>query len=278
MITNITNLSRQLNTMSDMNDQTKTAQKESKESENVIPNELPISDESKHINEFDQKNNPSKMSSKKKFLSWKGQRPLIGALNLYKSVLQSAINNALKHLHNYPRHTYARVFLPLFKTISVVCHDQDNEKHIKKYSFHELHYGPERSMCRMNNMTPEQFKWYKFQCRNTFVWLNVNQCGKQSGGDGSGRGGTACSIFRDTQIALLQTGLYLIDASQVVYDETRKKLRYHINIYLQNVMPVEPVRRWHGYGHIPGLGAANRITYANHDYRNTFYNQNDRTN
>jgi hypothetical protein len=187
-----------------------------------------------------------------------GERPFSKACNVYQTMLLSAIDVAIKDMFD-KNHQWKQVHFPLFSTLSVATRDSDGKEFIKTYTLHELHYGPTRRFdkpeVKPEVMPYDVYKWEKFQRRNNRIWLSVNSVGKLPGGDGTGFGGTACSIFRDVQMNLLRQNLYLIDTSYIYFDESRKKMRYAIKIFIQRNPPPYPVKTWHGYGYIPGLGS-----------------------
>jgi hypothetical protein len=189
--------------------------------------------------------------------TWHGMRPFVGAVEQYITVLHTSIIAAKQQLAKNPKHSYAKVILPLFTTLKVNCTDQYGNNKVKMFAFHEAHYAPLIHNTNKNmsvNNTKEQ-KWAGFLNRYIYIWTLLGQYGKVPGGDGTGRGGTACSPFRDAQIALLYEGLYLIDGSDVVYDAQNGNARYNINIALYRTPPQNgPFRAAHGYGFIPYLG------------------------
>ena len=184
-------------------------------------------------------------------ISLNGERPYTEALNIFKhNILSHSISNALQKLITYPQYTYASVPLKLFAQIEIPCKNQEGVSIIKKYYIHELHYGPMRRPYNKDKMASTFFD------RDISIWTRVNAYGKMSGGDGTGKNGTACSPFRDWQLFLRDRGLYLIDASDIVYDMKTCKFHLKISITIYRQPPKEPCRAPHGYGFIPGLGSA----------------------
>lgn len=191
--------------------------------------------------------------------TWNGKRPFAGAVAQYETVLNSAIADAEQHLAENPKHAYAKVILPLFTTLHVDCVDQYGNTKVKKFAFHEAHYAPHirTTNPRPSGKSASEQKWAGFLNRYVYIWTLLGQDGKAPGGDGTGRGGTACSPFRNAQVALLAKNLYLIDGSDVVFDEQTGNAWYNINIALYRSPPKNgPFRAAHGYGFIPYLGPA----------------------
>jgi hypothetical protein len=189
-----------------------------------------------------------------------GERPFKNAMEQYKKILNNEIENAKAHLSSYPNHDYAKLTIPLFEKIQVLCTDQFGNKKTKIYMVHELHYGPLiNAKLQKDIVIDPLFKnWYGFYARYNYIWTQVNAMNKLPGGDGTGKDGTACSPFRDCQVKLLkEDGLYLVDTSDVVFDTVRNKYRYRINITLYRNKPINgPFRMPHGYGFIPNLGSS----------------------
>lgn len=191
--------------------------------------------------------------------TWNGKRPFAGAVAQYEVVLADAISAAEQQLLENPKHAYAKVILPLFTTLWVECADQYGNTKVKKFAFHEAHYGPHISTKKsnLNKKSAVEQKWAGFLNRYVYIWTCLGQEGKAPGGDGTGRGNTACSPFRNAQLAELAKGLYLIDGSDVAHDEQSGNAWYNINIALYRYPPRDgPFRAAHGYGFIPYLGPA----------------------
>ncbi|VBB18858.1 hypothetical protein YASMINEVIRUS_1390 [Yasminevirus sp. GU-2018] len=190
-------------------------------------------------------------------VTWNGQRPFAGAVAQYCQVLTNAVADAEEQLDANPGWNYAIVELPLFDTLDVECTDQFGNVVVKSYAFHEAHYGPLKRQVFPPHIPHQHHKWLNFYNRSQDIWVVLGQPGKAPGGDGSGKDGTACAPFRDMQVALLQKGHFLIDASEVVFDEAKGRFWYKINIAIYRSPPRNgPVRAPHGYGFIPGLGPA----------------------
>lgn len=188
--------------------------------------------------------------------TWEGQRPFAGAVEQYKVVLADALTDAKQHLIENPNHEYAKVMLPMFSTLSVDTYDQFGNHKVKKFAFHEAHYGPHIRIPGQGRPTAEQ-KWANFLHRYVYIWTLLGQDGKAPGGDGTGRGGTACAPFRDAQISLLGENLYLMDGSNIAHDAQKGTYWYNIHIAIYRNPPRNgPFRAPHGYGFIPYLGPA----------------------
>ena len=174
-------------------------------------------------------------------------RPFVGAVKQYKLILNKEITNALTHLLKNPTHQYAQVKLALFLTLNVECSNKDGIKSIKKFSMHEAHYGPHRHKKNQINNDNSYF-WDNFLNRDTSIWEKINKDDKWL------FNGKACSPFRQRQVALLTQGLFLLDASDVVFDETNQKYKYNIDISIYRKLPSNgPFRAKHGYGFIPSI-------------------------
>lgn len=198
---------------------------------------------------------------KKPVLNWNGLRPFVGAVEQYKKILNEELEKATKKLKLHSEMQFEFVRLPLFSQIDVQCKDQNDDDHIKTYTFHEVHYGPLVRVYIPENVRPKDRKWFGFFARQNAIWLDVNAQGKQPGGDGTGKDGTACSPFRDAQVALLKQGFYLLDSSNFEYDKERDRFWYKIQIAVYREPPKNgPFRIPHGYGFIPYLGPAPKIT------------------
>lgn len=188
--------------------------------------------------------------------------PFKYAIEVYQDILDESILQAMKELkRNHDKSRYARVRLPLFgKYIEIEIEKEDtSESDVHRYVLHLLHYGPINkrivsSLKFPEDATEDYVKATKFCHRDLGIWLRTNAEGKTSGGDGTGVGGTACSPFRDTQIALRDKGYYLQDLSHYVYDNAKGKHYYRIDIRLyQDPLAVKPEAYWHEYGVIPGM-------------------------
>ena len=215
-------------------------------------------------NDVKEKEKEKEKQQQPSIFSWNGQRPFAGAVDHYINYhLNPAIDKAKKNLEKHPQWKFAKVELPLFETIDVLCADQYGNPLTKHYSVHEAHYGPlvHIKYDENNKIPKEHQKWHNFYNRQTSVWvsLELNKGTKLSGGDGSGRGGTECSPFRDAQMNLIKENLFLIDASDVEYDDDKDRFWYKINITLnRSPLPNGPIRIPHGYGFIPGLGSSTK--------------------
>ena len=224
------------------------------------------------------------------------ERPFTKAIVSYRVILDNAILEAINQLtQNSNKFRYARVRLGLFTdVVEVECGDSGNfeskdpENKTKTYSYplHKLHYGPinkayTESMVFLANASPDYVKASKFCYRDWMIWTKVNADGKNPGGNGFGYGGTACSPFRDVQIDLRDKGYYLQDLSQYVFDKTKNKWYYNIDIRLyQDKNAVRPKSLWHQYGMIPGLGYVDGqntgyTSYTSYNHRN-YQNRNKR--
>lgn len=211
-------------------------------------------------NKRDTINDQVKENPQPSVFTWNGKRPFAGAVDFYtKYLLEPAINRAKNQLTENPNWSYAVVEIPLFKTIDVVLTDQFGNTMPRQYAVHEAHYGPLIHK-KYNNISPKAHqKWMGFYDRDTSIWvkLELKKGIKLPGGDGTGRGGTECSPFRDAQIDLLKQNLFLIDSSDITHDAGQDRLWYRINIAIyRNPSPNGPIRIAHGYGYIPGLGFA----------------------
>jgi hypothetical protein len=192
------------------------------------------------------------------FYTCNGKRPFVNAMEQYVTLLNTEIQNAKAHLATHPKHKYAKLHIRLFDMIHVHCTDQFGNEIIKSYITHEVHYGPRIRVACPPDVHPKFRKWNGFFVRYNLIWPQVNEAGKLPGGDGTGKNGTACSPFRDAQVRLLkEEGLFLIDASDIFFDQNRGTFRYYVNIRLYRSKPEDgPFKAAHGYGYIPGLGSA----------------------
>jgi hypothetical protein len=191
-----------------------------------------------------------------KVFTWNGKRPFAGTIPIYKKTLNDAIEQAKQHFATHPEHKFAHVKLPLFTTICVELTNQCGETRTKKYAFHEAHYAPLLKSPVPHGVSLAVHRLMNFDRRLNYIWVLLNDGTKLAGGDGTGKGGTACSPFRDTQMELLKDGYYLVDESELVGDPMTGRLRYNINIRLYKTPPPNgPFRSFHGYGFIPNLGS-----------------------
>ena len=181
------------------------------------------------------------------------ERPFVRAVKQYELILNKEIQNALTYLVSNPTHSYAQVKLPLFNTLSVEYSNKDGNKNVKKFSMHEAHYGPQRHKKNQTN-TDNSYFWNNFLNRDTSIWEKINKDNKWI------FNGKACSPFRQRQVALVSEGLYLLDASDVNYDETTQKYKYNINISIYRKPPSNgPFRAKHGYGFIPSIKSIPKV-------------------
>ena len=151
-------------------------------------------------------------------------RPFIDAIQQYRLILNKEINSALMNLIHNPSLSCAPVKLQLFDTIYVE-YTKDGNKIIKDYLMHELHYGPHKHE-QINNYNSQI--WENFLNRDKSIWKKINKwlCN-----------GASISPFCQRQIALLAEKVYLIDASEVIYDDEEKKYKFNIDISVHRKLP-----------------------------------------
>lgn len=232
-------------------------------SEDNPPTELPSSDVSQNENsEANVSQNENSQNQKKsENPTYQGKRPFCGAVDIYSSQLDESVEKAIAQLESNPDLDYAPVHMNLFGTVMVKC-DNGEEK---PFTLHEVHYGPEVSrQTKLPYESDMDFQWRRFQNRYQYMWVIIDQ--ENRGGDGTGKNGTACSPFRMKQISLLKsdTKYFLTDTSQICFNRKTNKLGYSIQIRLYRNAPEVPIPCWHGYGHIPGLGAVSMEKKVQH--------------
>ena len=221
-------------------------------------------------------NTPGNESSQKNLVTerkprWNGKRPFAKAVDKYKEMLNNEIAKAKKQLEDNTQYSYAKVRIPMFSKIEVDYVDKFGEQCVKKFYVHEAHYGPHCRQEFLPDIPINQQKWMTFLVRDILIWTRLEQEDKHPGGDGTGKDNTACSPFRAAQVALLKEKLYLIDASDVVFDGETNSFSFHVHIALYRTPPKNgPFRAPHGYGFIPHLGSAERQTKPMHTSNPTF--------
>lgn len=138
------------------------------------------------------------------------------AANQYVSLMRHKLEGCIRCLYTRQDFTYADVRIDPHQEFPVT--DSNGVERI--YEFHELHYGPITTRAKRHWRNRE----------NVYGALGVYPA------------------FRTLQTEMLQRGYYLMDES----DPMRSKKMF---IKLHRDRPIYPLKLWHSYGVIPGLGA-----------------------